>query len=158
MLPSYSAKFAVAALTSEPVHHVASQTDLEFHMQQKRARAAEEAARRGAWYLRLVPQPLRQKLQARLETHKLEKFLIELWETSPHLLKDAGYVLSQDADLPPHLVAAPKAVIDYVAAVAPWQIAEAEETYPARRKIVLETEVAQSGIGRLQRVAVGARG
>ena len=86
-------------------------------------------------FLRLVPQVLRRPIEAYLSARRIEKQMITLWETSPHLLQDAGIVLTRATDLPPQLIPAPKRVLDHVAAIDPQQIVEAELKYPPKKAI-----------------------
>ena len=68
------------------------------------------------WPIRLLPAFLRTRLKARAAAQSYEKTLINLWETSPHLLDDIGVVLSTDGTLPENHVAAPDSVIGHVKA------------------------------------------
>ncbi len=79
---------------------------------------------------RLLPQVLRTPMKARLAARRHERSLINMWEISPHLLKDIGVVLSNGAILPDHLVPAPARVIKHVAAVDPSQVLQAELEFP----------------------------
>lgn len=131
MYPGFAAKFAVDSLSARSSFHVYENTDLEYHLTER----AKADATVGGWYLRLLPKALRDRLLGRLTAQVRERQLIRLWETSPHLLRDAGFVLSDSASLPENLVAAPAAVIAHVAAHAPEQVAEAEESYPPRKSV-----------------------
>jgi hypothetical protein len=79
---------------------------------------------------RLLPQVLRAPVKARLAARRHDESLINMWEISPHLLKDIGVVLSNGAILPDHLGPAPARVIKHVAAVDPSQIVQAELEFP----------------------------
>jgi uncharacterized protein YjiS (DUF1127 family) len=68
------------------------------------------------WPMRMLPAFVRTALKARIAQRQYEKTLVNLWETSPHLLADIGVVLTPKGDLPDYLVAAPTRVIEHVTA------------------------------------------
>ncbi|WP_374427474.1 hypothetical protein [Tabrizicola sp.] len=89
---------------------------------------------------RLVPAGVRRWLDDRAVKRRQERDFIALWETSPHLLKDIGVLLTEATDLPDDLVAAPAKVIEHVNALEAAQATEArvqlppETPKPARKK------------------------
>jgi hypothetical protein len=98
---------------------------------------------RDAWYLRMLPAFAREPLNARIAARRHDEALIRLWELSPHLLEDIGFVLTSEGTLPDHLSAAPAQVINHVAETAPEQIVQARMDYPpaTRQAVAAPMEV-----------------
>lgn len=121
---------AAQGKSHQPVH---LNTEYSLHLNQ----LALQRGHGGPWVLRLLPRALRLKVQDYLTARRVEAQLIKLWETSPHLLRDAGVVLTRATDLPAHLLPAPKRVLEHVAAIDPEQIVEAELQFPPGKAIVV---------------------
>lgn len=124
MIPFIFANQMVSAVTGAPSQPETLDEDYAHYLRNAPARAREALP----W--RLLPQVLRAPMKARLAARRHERSLINMWEISPHLLKDIGVVLSNGAILPDHLVPAPARVIKHVAAVDPAQILQAELEFP----------------------------
>lgn len=133
MLPNLVAKIAVDAVGSTANRKPELNEDYEFHL-----RAEEKALATKPWFLRMLPALLRNPLEARLAARSRDRMLIDLWETSPHLLRDVGVVLTDNEALPEHLVAASTRLRDHVAAKAPEQIVAAELEFPKPQVIRVE--------------------
>lgn len=137
MIPFLSASHLVSAIAGETSQPETLNEDFAFHLRSIALRPRDPLA------LRLLPRMLRLPLKAHLAARRKEKSMIALWEASPHLLRDAGIVLTRGADLPPHLVGAPERVIAHVAARDPEQIMRAELEFPARADMPVQPEPVQ---------------
>ena len=124
MIPFLFANQMVSAMTDATSQPATLNEDYAYYLISTPAQTRESLP----W--RLLPQFLRVPMKARLAARRYERSLINMWEISPHLLKDIGVVLGNPAVLPDHLVAAPARVINHVAAVDPSQIQQAELEFP----------------------------
>lgn len=148
MIPSFYVNQMVSTFTADTCQSGASAED-HGHIMRNRARIQDPLL----W--RLLPRALRTHLQTRRAERMREDALITAWETSPHLLRDIGVVLSQADDLPDHLVAAPDRVIQHVARISPDQVIEAQVQFPPQNAKAAPDE--QTTI-RLPALAQPARG
>lgn len=124
MIPFLFANQMVSAMSGATSYPETLNEDYAHYLLNAPAKARESLP----W--RLLPQVLRAPIKARLAARRHERSLINMWEISPHLLKDIGVVLSNGAVLPDHLVPAPARVIKHVAAVDPSQVLQAELEFP----------------------------
>lgn len=124
MIPFLFANQMVSAMSGTTSQPETRNADYAHYLLTAPAKAQESLP----W--RLLPQGLRSSMKARLAARRHERSLINMWEISPHLLKDIGVVLSNGAILPDHLVPAPARVIKHVAAVDPSQVLQAELEFP----------------------------
>jgi hypothetical protein len=119
MIPFLYAKDVVNVLTHDTEKPHTMNDDHDWYLQKAEAQAKD------AWPMRLLPAFLRKRIKARIAARRLEKKLIHIWETSPHLLDDIGVMVARDSTMADHLIAAPARVIDHVTAVG---LAQADET------------------------------
>jgi hypothetical protein len=124
MIPFLFANQMVSAMSETTSQPEACNEDHAHYLRNAPAKARESL------HWRLLPQGLRAPVKARLAARLYERSLINMWEISPHLLKDIGVVLSNGSILPDHLYPAPAGVIKHVAAVDPTQVLQAELEFP----------------------------
>ena len=129
MIPFLSAEHMVSAIMGETTRPEPRNEDYAYHLRNAPTPTPDPLP------LRLLPQILRAPLKAHLAARRYEGSLIEMWQVSPHLLKDIGLILTKGADLPDHLTSAPDPVIAQVAAIDPTQIVQAELEFPPQVRI-----------------------
>lgn len=106
-----------------------------------------------SWTMRLLPAFVRTQIKARQAARAYESKLIEIWETSPHLLDDIGVVLSTDGNVPADLHAAPASVVDHVNAITQEKasvaaVTPADETPVAPVRVVVPSRKQKVRAGR----------